>query len=127
MAFTKTTRKKYHSKRVKRAGAATKKITGYSLEKKLKTAESKVETARKNVATAEKNLAKAKERLEKFSESLSKYQTTVSNAESKLSIASSKLSNALEQVQTINDELGEHRQQRHFSPKIQRISKAHSL
>tara|TARA_X000000950_G_C13411276_1_gene456187 strand:- start:102 stop:482 length:381 start_codon:yes stop_codon:yes gene_type:complete len=126
MAYTR--RKKNRSKRVKRAGAAaTKKVSGSSLEKKLKRAENKVETARKSVVTAEKNLTKATEKLHKFNESLSKYQSAVSNAESKLSLATDKLSTALQDVQKINDELGEYRQQRHFSPKMQRISRAHSL
>ena len=79
------------------------------------------------MATAEKNLSKTTEKLDKFSESLTKYQSAVSNAETKLSLATTKLNSALLNVQKINDELQEHRQQRHFSPKMQRISRAHSL
>lgn len=120
MAYTMKSKKVYLQKRKTKKGGATKKITGTSLEKKLKTAQTRLLTAEKNLATAELNLAKANDKLRK-------QQSSLEASQSKFKLATENLSLAMQNIEKINAQIIEHRQQRHFSPKVQRVSKPRTL
>tara|TARA_Y100000816_G_scaffold175013_1_gene125947 strand:- start:3375 stop:3737 length:363 start_codon:yes stop_codon:yes gene_type:complete len=120
MAYTMKSKKVYLQKRKTKKGGATKKISGTSLEKKLKTAETRLVTAEKNLATAELNLTKANDKLRK-------QQLSLEASQSKFNLATENLGLAMQNIEKINAQIIQHRQQRQFSPKVQRVSKPRTL
>lgn len=123
----KPTKKLTKKKDRKRKGGATRKISGASLEKKLKTAANKIDTARKSVTAAQNNYDKANLKLTTFSSSLEKLQEQAEKTHEKLSLANAKLEKALYDHQTISTQLNEYRGVRHFSPKVHKVSKPKSI